>query len=541
MNRNVWLGFLFLAALILLAFATLVVGELPFGRRYTLRVHFERVQGLRKGDDVRVEGLRMGRVEDLELHPDRGVVATLTLDRPLALYSDARIAVESSSVLGGSYVSILRGSREPRVRVDERTVLTGEARLGLEEIGSLVDENRENVRELIRNLREITQTIKEGPGTVHKLLATDELHRKAVGALESIEKAVDKLQERLGSEFIDAALDNVAQATANLRDATEALRKGEGPLGALLHDRAMTDRLQKTLEHVEKAGRNIEAITARIQSGEGPLGTLVHDKEMGERLKRTVENVEKSSESLRSITERLENGEGTVGKLLQDDELYEQAKQALRDVDRVLGRAARSVVEVAADSKFYNESHMQISRLGIRITPSEDKYFFVGAAFLSLDPEGDVVYKALLEEGDADTIIRPDVQAAYRIPWFLDRRLAVRGGLLEGKPGGGVEFTWDDWLLFRHPVEFVFEARDAYNDVDREDLDERIDGPVLRLFVKTPLWTRKESWVELLLSTVRLYGGVNRIGEDPEFLVGLGLEWPDEDLRTLVSLIGLAR
>jgi len=77
--------------------------------------------------------------------------------------------------------------------------------------------------------------------------------------------------------------------------------------------------------------------------------------------------------------------------------------------------------------------------------------------------------------------------------------------------------------------------------VDREDLDERIDGPVLRLFVKTPLWTRKESWVELLLSTVRLYGGVNRIGEDPEFLVGLGLEWPDEDLRTLVSLIGLAR
>ena len=63
----------------------------------------------------------------------------------------------------------------------------------------------------------------------------------------------------------------------------------------------------------------------------------------------------------------------------------------------------------------------------------------------------------------------------------------------------------------------------------------------MRAYVRVPLWVRKDNWFENLLSIVRVYAGVNRLGKDQEFMAGLSLDWPDEDIRTLIGLIGTAR
>jgi phospholipid/cholesterol/gamma-HCH transport system substrate-binding protein len=547
MNRAMWLGFLFLTALIVLGFGTLIVSDLDLFRKPVfLQVHFEKVQGLRSGDDVRVDGVLFGKVKELALHPQSGVTVTLRLNGPVVLFSDGEILVESSSVLGGSFVSIKRGSRPPELTLDR--LLPGKSLPGLEEVGKMVDENRENFRELVKHLREVAQALSTGKGSAGKLIQSPELHDQAAATLKKVEEAVgefkrvgEKVNEKLSSEFIDGALSNVHHATENLRLTTDRIERGEGTLGALLNDRKMKDRLDRTLDNVEKTSENLKSVTDKVNRGEGTLGTLVNDKETAEKIRRTVDNIEKSSESIRGITGRLESGEGSVGKLLQDDELYEKAKQTLDDIDKVFAKAARAVVEVVGDSKLYDDSEAQISRLGIRISPSEDKYFQVGAAFLSLNKEGEILFKNLVEDNENGTEVKGEILLGYRIPWFLDRRLSVKVGLLEGKPGGGAELRWDDWLLVTHPVEFVFEMRDAYNDLDDEDIDENLDGPLLRFYAKMPVWTRRNNWFEVLLSTLRVYGGVSRIGEDPEGMVGIGLEWPDDDIRTLVSFIGLAR
>jgi phospholipid/cholesterol/gamma-HCH transport system substrate-binding protein len=540
-NRGLWLGFLFLVALVLLGFATLVLQDLPLGTPVSLKVHFPRVQGLRKGDDVRVEGVLFGKVDAIELHRDAGVEVTLRLNRRITLYSDARVVVESTSVLGGTYVSIDRGTKEPALALDERTPLPGQTRGGLSDIGDVVDENRENFKELIRNLKDVTAALKSGQGSVGKAITSPELHDKAVAAVDQLRKVAETANERLRSEFIDATLANLHDTTQNLKSVTEKIDTGKGAVGALVSDPKTAEKVQKTLDNIEKTSDNLRSITDKVNKGEGTFGALVSDKDLGEKVKRTVDNIEKSSESIRSITEKLQNGEGSVGKLLQDDELYEKAKQTLDDIDKVFAKAARAIVEVAGDSKLYDDSGTHISKLGIRITPSEDKFIYVGAAFLSLDKEGEILFKNLVEDNESDTEIKGEVQVGYRVPWFLDRRLAVRGGLIEGKPGGAVELLWEDWPLFTHPIQLVFEFRDAYNDLDDEDIDEGLDGPLLRFYAKTPIWTRRDNWLELLLSTLRLYVGVSRIGEDPEGMIGIGLEWPDDDIRTLVSFVGLSR
>ena len=87
----------------------------------------------------------------------------------------------------------------------------------------------------------------------------------------------------------------------------------------------------------------------------------------------------------------------------------------------------------------------------------------------------------------------------------------------------------------------MLEARDAYNSVEEDDIDENIDGGMFRAWVKTSLWGKPDRWWEEILQATKLYAGASRIGDDDmDFFAGLGLEWEDKDIRSLVSLLGIA-
>lgn len=536
MNRGMWLGFIFFIALVILGFGTLLVKNVKlFGKTETLHVHFERAQGLRPGSDVRVDGILFGRVDAVALHPQSGVRVTVKLNEPVVLYQDSEIFVESSSVLGGNIVSIRRGSKAPARQLTEE--LPGRSRPGLEEVGDLANENRENLKQLISNLRDLSQSLKDGQGTVGKLLKTDELHKEAVDTIKGAREAITDARAEI-KKVGDSITENIKKLTDKV---TDKLDKAEGPVGAMLNDKKMTDKLDRIITNVEDTSKNLKEITDAVKKGDGALGKMVSDKEMGEKLKSTIDNVERASESIRNIGTKLETGEGSVGRLLQDDELYEQARRTLEDLDKFFGRASRAVIEIAADYKSYPDTKMSITRLGIRIGPDEDKYIFAGGSLLGLDKTGSIAFRKQQEDNENDSIFKPEIQLAYRAPWLLDRHLVVRGGYMEGKPGGAVDFTWEDWGLFTYPVRMTLEARDAYNSVSREHIDEQISGAHLRAYVQIPLWIRKEGWLETLLSTLSVSAGVDRFPHDPGFFVGIAAEWPDEDIRTLVGLIGTAR
>jgi phospholipid/cholesterol/gamma-HCH transport system substrate-binding protein len=529
MNRGMWLGFIFFVALVILGFITLLLKNVNFlGHPVKLSIHFERAQGLRPGSDVRVDGILFGRVDAVALHPHQsGVRVVVKLNEKVTLFQDAEIFVESSSVLGGNIVSIFRGSRGKPLNLDEE--LPGKSRPGLEEVGDLANENRENLKKLIENLKDVSQSLKDGQGTVGKLLKSDELHKDLVDTLKGARDAIADARTEIKK---------VGELTTKLSD---KLDKGEGPAVALLNDKKMTEKLDRIVTNVEETSKNLKEITESVKKGEGALGKMVNDKEMGEKLKTTIDNVERASESIKNIGGKLETGEGSVGKLLQDDELYEQARRTLDDIDKFFGRASRAVIEIAGDYKDYPRTQLTVTKLGIRIGPDEDKYFQAGGAILGLNKDGSIQFRRQIDNNENDAVFKPEILLAYRAPWLLDRHLWVRAGFIEGKPGGSLQFTWDDWGAFTYPLQLTLEGRDTYRSVERERIDEELSRPMLRAYLRAPLCIRKETWLETLLSTVHLTAGVNRIGSRPEFLVGMSVEWPDEDIRTLVGLIGTAR
>ncbi len=549
MNRGTtgWLGFFFFIGLVIVLWATLIVGEFSCRSPVPIEINFPSVTGLRKGDDVRVDGMLYGKVKEIKLDPKGGVLVTAVVDGKVDIFKDGKIQVESSSVLGGTMVAIYRGSEPPALDLSQP--LVGQLRPGLGEIPEIARKVEQPLTETIQEVKGLIKGINEGKGTLGQLVTNPKLHDELTSTVQEARQAIGDARGTIAEAR--GALGKLKEVGETIQKAAEKLDKGEGPLPALLNDRQMTDKLHKALDSVQETADNLKSATDKINKGEGALGKLLNDPKMGESLKNTMESVEKSAKSIENITDRIEKGPGTIHKLIQDPDLYNRARETIEDLDKVVGKAARAVVEIVGDSKFYDDTQVQISKIGIKIRLSnsrdfkgdmiEDKYFFVGAAFLSPDKEGEILFKSLVEDDETETVIKPEVQLAYRIPWFLDRRIAVRAGLIEGKPGGGVDFLWEDWALVTWPVQFTFEIRDAYNDLDDEDIDEQIDGPLLRAYAKVPIWTRKEGWLDVLLSTIRIYGGVSRIGKDPEAMVGIGLEWPDDDIRSLVSLIGLAR
>ena len=520
MKKGIWLGFFFFVALVLLGFGTLIVGNIDmFKEPHIYRVHFATVEGLKTGDDIRVEGVGYGKVSDISLDPRGGVMVTLDLSGPIEIYEGYQIYVEAFTVLGGNYISITRGNLKGR-KLDTTQVLHGLARpSALSEVGQIAQDNRETIHELLTNLKDVTAAIKDGKGTVGKFINDDGLHQDL-------------------QDFVKEGKESLTEVTSSMKKLLDG--SGEGPVKELLHNKEMADKLIESVDSMKEVAASLKRISASVEKGEGLAGAVMKDKEMENRFKRTMENIESVTEKMKDLTSNVENS--TVGKLLQEDTIYRKAEKSLDDVGELLGTAARSQLYLETENRTYFESDLSVSRIGLRIEPNESKYFWASAVFLGLKEKGDLIAYEDQADGDDQTIIVPDAGIAYRIPWFLDNRLTLKGGLLEGKPGGALEFNWEEWGLFDHPILFVLEARDAYNSVADEDIHENLNGPMIRAWAKTALWGKEpDLWWEDILHATKLYAGASRIGDDHmEFFAGLGLEWKDKDIRSLISLVGMA-
>ena len=67
LSREVVVGFVLFAILMLLGFFTVYLSDFHFGRGQTLVFLFDAVKGLKQGDNVNVLGLKSGKVKKVAL------------------------------------------------------------------------------------------------------------------------------------------------------------------------------------------------------------------------------------------------------------------------------------------------------------------------------------------------------------------------------------------------------------------------------------------------------------------------------------------
>ena len=149
MNKAIWLGVFFFVALVLLLFGALSIDKgIRFSKALKIKFDFDKIEGLREGDDIKVDGLKIGKVHKIELRP-RGVRVVGHIEEEIELHEGSLIFVESFTLLGGNFISITRGDPDRPV-IPKETVLQGRAKpSALDQVGRVLSENKDLIREML--------------------------------------------------------------------------------------------------------------------------------------------------------------------------------------------------------------------------------------------------------------------------------------------------------------------------------------------------------------------------------------------------------
>ncbi len=214
MKKEIVVGIFFIIAMAILGYYTIIMTGGLFDRPdvYYITVRFPYVGGLNTKTKVRVNGVVSGEVERIDLDENNVVVVTLRMTRRFRLYANYQISIQSEGALGLRYVSISPGNRMINNQLLEEILdysnLEGRS-IGdtLAMISELIAENRDNVYNTIKNIREVTEKINKGHGTLGKLINEGKVHDSTEGLIRELRDAIEDTREQAPvTSFIRAAL-----------------------------------------------------------------------------------------------------------------------------------------------------------------------------------------------------------------------------------------------------------------------------------------------------------------------------------------------
>lgn len=84
------------------------IGNLSFGATKEYRAVFADATGVVAGDDIRVAGVKVGTVEDIEIHENNKALVTFTVDADTVLDESTRATIRFRNLLGQRYISLAR-------------------------------------------------------------------------------------------------------------------------------------------------------------------------------------------------------------------------------------------------------------------------------------------------------------------------------------------------------------------------------------------------------------------------------------------------
>src|SRR5262249_41019748 len=163
-----------------------VTGAGVFGPKYHLRTFLPEVSGLATGAPVRLDGVEIGNVDRITLVPREhgkppdhmhNIEIGMRLDKRFQndILTDSVATLVTEGLLGNRYVNIQRGYTGVPLK-DGQAVPGGEEK-AIKEVMERSADVLANLKELSAQIEDIVVAVKEGKGTLGKLLTDDQIYR----------------------------------------------------------------------------------------------------------------------------------------------------------------------------------------------------------------------------------------------------------------------------------------------------------------------------------------------------------------------------
>ncbi len=261
-----------------------IMGNIGFGEGRTYRAIFSSATSLEKGDDVRVAGVSVGEVKEVEHYDRNHARVTFRVQSDVPMTTSTRAEIRFLNLVGDRYMALEAGTDPKADKLDENDTIPVDQTLPALDLTVLFNGFKplfqalqpDQVNELSMNIVQVLQG--EG-GTVRGLLDhtaslttaladRDELIGDVINNLGTTLETVDGRRQQLGNLIeelegwmtdlardrgkIGSSLDSISDLTVVVAD---LLREGRAPLKA---DIAELRRLAKLLNKPENAAQITE-------------------------------------------------------------------------------------------------------------------------------------------------------------------------------------------------------------------------------------------------------------------------------------------
>ncbi len=420
MNNNAWkVGALVAVSALAFAGTVLFFGEIPFvkGNKTEYYAYFDNVEGLSKGSDVRVSGVKVGKVKEILFEKGK-VKVVLEVQKGVPIYRDAVVKIGTLGLLGDKYVEIEPGHPESGKLPPNSVILYTQKPSDISDLIANLSKTAKGINKLADNLNKLAQNL-------NTLLAENRKN-------------------------LNQTLENIAKITQNLEKTLPELTENYNKLAQNLNN-----LLEKNSSSVENTLKNLKQLTDTLKR---ELPILV--KNLNSAVKTFADNrnsIEKTLKNLERITKKINEGKGTLGKLINDKTLYTELKRSVKTLGKVSNTLAKTQLHIEAFAQYEGTGD---SKAGVNIIlqPDDTKYYLFGVVG---DSAGKVTKKTIYQNGSPVEITEKEYKPEFNLQYariFPDRwfhrgsSIVLRIGLKESTGGIGADYVFSERLMFTFDI-----------------------------------------------------------------------------------------
>ena len=286
-RNEVLVGLLLTAALVIGVGGTIWLVRGGFRRGYSLYSVFRWGENLKVGQPVRLAGVQVGYVGDVQLRDNGTLVVDLKIDNGRRVPRNARAVVEAVGLFGDAQIA-LQAAPDPRSYAAGDTVPLGTPAAGIAQLtakGDTVATQAVALSSALRaelidsgGLRDVRRTLAQTNALVAQLGAiAAQQNRELARTQASLRRALAGID----SSKVDSTLANVRAASASASALTDSLKltasrlnatlgrieRGEGTAGKLLSDTALYGDVRKLVARMDTLTLDFQRNPGRYTRG----------------------------------------------------------------------------------------------------------------------------------------------------------------------------------------------------------------------------------------------------------------------------------
>ncbi len=348
----------------------------PFEKKLKLKARFAAADGLREGSEVQLAGVRIGKVERVDLLPpdspeESKVEAIMSIDpelngRPITerIRTDSTAQLIATSLLANDKTINITPGTAKGSPVSENAVLESRVAISINQLTQTGNELLEQINKLSIPANEILNKANQGEGTLGRIINDESLYKsldETINELQSTLNRVNNGDGTAGKLINDPELYNSLNRTvAQMEGIAADLKAGRGTAGKFLSDealynetRAAVSDLRSSAARINSIADDFKQISADLSAGRGSAGKFLKDEQLYDEAKSTLARFNSTATRIEQLIADAQAGKGTIGKLINDETLYNNINQTASNFNQLSSESTKLIYDFRQNPKKY--------------------------------------------------------------------------------------------------------------------------------------------------------------------------------------------